>query len=92
MTNFLLPDEPLRFSAESLDRMLIHCTNLNASDITIQTNSPILAEIYGRLEHATQRKISNTEVGDVLNIIYGCCCIQKGSVFESFDSLDCLLP
>lgn len=71
MTDFLLPDEPLRFSAESLDRMLIHGTNLNASDITIQTNSPVLGEIYGRLERLTKRDISNTEVGDILNIIYG---------------------
>lgn len=71
MTDFLLPDEPLRFTAEALDRMLIHCTNLNASDITIQTNSVIIAEIYGKLEHVTKREISNTEVGDILNIIYG---------------------
>ena len=71
MTDFFIADEPLRFTAESLDRLLVHCTNLNASDITIQTNAPVIAEIYGRLEHVTRRTISNTEVGDILNVIYG---------------------
>lgn len=71
MSNFLLPDEPIRFTAESLDRMLVHCVNLEASDITIQTNSQIMVEIHGHLYQVTKRKISNTEVGDMLNIIYG---------------------
>lgn len=71
MTDFLLTDEPLRFTAESLDRLLEHTTSLEASDVTIQTNCPIIAEIHGRLEHITKRQLSNTEVGDILNIIYG---------------------
>ena len=71
MSNLLLPDEPIRFTAESLDRLLEHCVNLEASDITFQTNSEIIAEIHGYLHHITKRKISNTEVGDMLNIIYG---------------------
>jgi defect-in-organelle-trafficking protein DotB len=68
---YLLPDEPLRFTTEVFDRMLLHCVNLSASDITLQTNTPILAEIYGRIFPVTKRKLSNTEVGDMLNIIYG---------------------
>jgi len=68
---FLLPDEPLRFTTEVFDRMLLHCVNLSASDITLQTNSPILSEIYGKLFPVTKRKLSNTEVGDMLNAIYG---------------------
>lgn len=71
MSDFLLPDEPTRFTAESLDRMLVHCVNLEASDITMQTNAQILTEVHGRLYYVTKRKLSNTEVGDMLNIIYG---------------------
>lgn len=71
MNEYLLPDEPIRFSTETFDRMLLHCVNLSASDITLQTNTPIFAEIHGRLHLVTTRKLSNTEVGDMLNAIYG---------------------
>ncbi len=67
----LLPDEPNRFMPKDLDRLLIHCQNLNASDITLQTGECVFAEIYGRLYHMTNRKLSNTEVGEMLNAIYG---------------------
>ena len=30
-----------------------------------------MAEVHGHLYHVTKRKVSNTEVGDMLNIIYG---------------------
>lgn len=71
MNEFLLPNEPVRFTGQDLERVLLHCVKLQASDITIQTNSPIIAEIHGRIHPVTIRKISNTEVGDLLNIIYG---------------------
>lgn len=71
MSQFLLPDEPVRFTTEALDRLLLHCVKLEASDITLQTNCAVMAEIHGRLYPVTTRKISNTEVGDMLNAIYG---------------------
>ena len=71
MTDFLLVDEPVRFTAEALDRLLLHCVELEASDITFQSNANILSEIHGKLYKVTKRKITNTEVGDLLNIIYG---------------------
>jgi len=54
-----------------MEKMLYHCESLNASDITIQSNSPIIAEVYGRLMQITNRPLSNTEVGDLINSIYG---------------------
>ncbi len=71
MSNMLLTNEPVRFTQSELDRALLHCVQLGASDVTFQTNSPIMAEIHGRLYPATLRKLSNTEVGDLLNNIYG---------------------
>ncbi|PHQ80767.1 MAG: Dot/Icm secretion system ATPase DotB [Coxiella sp. (in: Bacteria)] len=65
------PDEPSRFESRSLDKLLVFCNRINASDITLQTNSPIMAEIYGRLYTVTKRPLSNSEVGDLLNAIYG---------------------
>lgn len=67
----LIPDEPARFTLKDMDRVLLHCTSHNASDITIQTDSQIMAEIYGRLYPITARKMSQTEVGEMLNGIYG---------------------
>lgn len=68
---FLFPNEPLRFDQTSLEKLLQHCNVSNASDITIQTGEPVYIEVYGKLYPITKRKLSNTEVGDLLNTIYG---------------------
>ena len=66
-----MPDEPTRFTPNFMDRMLEHSEKLNASDITIQTGEPIYAEVYGALSRITNRRLSNTELGDLINGIYG---------------------
>lgn len=72
MTNdALFPNEPIRLSIDSLNEILIHAVKMGASDITLQTGEPIIAEIYGRLLKITRRRTSNTEVGDIINAIYG---------------------
>ena len=71
MNEFLMPNEPTRFSSVYMDKMLEHAQKLNASDITIQTGSPIFIEVYGRLLKITNRALSNTELGDLINGIYG---------------------
>ena len=72
MTNMnLMPDEPTRFTPLFMDKMLEHTERLNASDITIQTGEPIYAEVYGKLLRITNRRLSNTELGDLINAIYG---------------------
>ena len=65
------PQEPTRFTHPDFDLLLAHCESLNASDITLQTNEPAIAEVYGRLVHLTHRKLSQSEVGDIINAIYG---------------------
>lgn len=67
----LMPDEPTRFNPVFMERMLEHTERLNASDVTIQTGEPIYAEVYGRLLRITNRRLSNTELGDLINAIYG---------------------
>ena len=67
----LMPDEPTRFTPMFMDRMLEHAESLNASDITVQTGEPIFAEVYGKLLKITNRRLSNTELGDLINSIYG---------------------
>src|ERR1700722_13802076 len=68
---YLLPDEPSRFDSKKMNETLVYCQRLDASDITIQTDEPMFAEIYGRLYPITKRHLTNTEVGDMLNAIYG---------------------
>jgi len=70
-TQFQFPNEPLRFSSNNLDDLLKYCTNINSSDITLQTNEPVIVEVYGRIYKITKHKLSNAEVGDLLNAIYG---------------------
>ncbi len=67
----LMPDEPTRFTPISMEQLLEHAERLNASDVTIQTGSPVFAEVYGKLIRLTNRKLSNTELGDLINAIYG---------------------
>jgi len=66
-----MKDEPTRFMQQHMDKMLEYTVGLKASDITIQTGEPIYAEVYGRLLRITNRKLSNTELSDLINSIYG---------------------
>lgn len=71
-TNFYMIDEPKdRIGPDDLNRHLAFLVQNNASDITIQTDEKIYAEVYGVLYQTTQRKLSKTEVSFLLNSIYG---------------------
>jgi defect in organelle trafficking protein DotB len=69
--NFLYENEPLRLTLADFNSILIHCSKLDASDITLQTNQPIFAEIYGKIINVTRRPLANNEVGEILNAMYG---------------------
>ncbi len=69
---YLMPNEPIdRFLPSHLDGLLACCSDNAASDITIQTNEHVVAEIYGCLHNITRRRLSKAEVGNLLNYIYG---------------------
>jgi len=68
---YLYPREPTRFESKHVDDLLVYAQHIQASDITIQTGSPIMAEIFGRLFPITKRDLTNAETGDLLNTIYG---------------------
>ena len=67
----LFPNEPTRFTKDDMDRLLVFCYKQGTSDITLQTNEPVIAEIHGKLVKVTLRKLNNAEIGDMLNLIYG---------------------
>lgn len=70
-SNFIYPQEPARLTIDNVNEVMIHCVKHGASDITFQTGEPIIAEIYGKLNKITRRKLSNMEIGEVLNAMYG---------------------
>ncbi|MBA3661639.1 MAG: Dot/Icm type IV secretion system ATPase DotB [Gammaproteobacteria bacterium] len=70
-SDILFPQEPVRIGIDAVNDILIYCVNLGASDITFQTGEPVMAEIFGKLKKVTRRKLSNTEVSEVLNAMYG---------------------
>jgi defect-in-organelle-trafficking protein DotB len=70
-TEFLFPQEPIRLTIDSMNDILMHAAKVGASDITFQTNEPIYAEIYGKLKKITRRRLANTEVGEIINSMYG---------------------
>lgn len=69
--SYLMDDEPQRFTKDEIDKLLVLCHQRNASDITVQTHEPVIAEIHGLLYKLTKRKLNNTEVGEIINYIYG---------------------
>jgi defect-in-organelle-trafficking protein DotB len=70
-TEFLFPQEPIRLTIDSMNDILMHAAKVGASDVTFQTNEPIFAEIYGKLKKITRRRLANTEVGEIINAMYG---------------------
>lgn len=67
----LFPQEPTRFSERDFDKLLEFCVDHNTSDVTIQSNDKVMAEIHGKLCRITRRVIKHNEVADILNFIYG---------------------
>ncbi|MBV6632826.1 MAG: Dot/Icm type IV secretion system ATPase DotB [Alphaproteobacteria bacterium] len=63
--------EPSRLSDDAIDDVFKWCFEIQASDITYQTGQPVWADVYGRIQPVTKRRLSPAEVVDVLNRIYG---------------------
>ena len=71
MPKLVFPNEPIFFTFSHLDRLLVFCHDNGASDITIQSGERVLIEVNGVLEPITSRALSQQEVSDLINHIYG---------------------
>jgi len=69
--HFFFKNEPVRFTKEQLDEVLMGCYQMGSSDITFQTNEPIFAETYGRMMRMSKRKLTQSEVSEFINNVYG---------------------
>lgn len=64
------PDEPPRFSGNDIEPFILWCVNANASDITIQNEDQVCCEIHGKMVKVTDRRLSKSEVSDLICAIY----------------------
>ena len=71
MENCRLQREPIYFTPVIYDELLEICGTNNASDITVQTNQEVFAEIHGKMYRVNTRKLTSQEVTDLANYIYG---------------------
>ncbi|MEO0393104.1 MAG: Dot/Icm type IV secretion system ATPase DotB [Pseudomonadota bacterium] len=67
----LMATEPSRLNDDAIDEVFKWCFEIDASDITFQTGQPVWADVFGRIQPVTKRRLSPAEVVDVLNRIYG---------------------
>ncbi len=67
----LWPGEPPAFEARSLDELMIWAYREGASDIRLQTNTPVLIQIHGRMRQVTSRGLTQAEIEEAVNRLYG---------------------
>lgn len=65
------PNEPPVFNKKDLNRLLTHCFNLKASDITIKTEEAVFVEIHGKLFRTTAKSLTKSEVQAFISEIAG---------------------
>lgn len=65
------PDEPLRIQEDHVDDLLLWCVKRKATDISIQTDRPIVIEVDGVLYPVTRRAMDSADLTNVLMRIYG---------------------
>ncbi len=65
------PDgEPSRLSREDAERALVWAADASASDIYLQTDEPMAVKIHGHVERVTSRRLSNSELEDLVGTLY----------------------
>lgn len=69
--DYYLPNPPQRFMRNDIDEILIHCEKLGFSDLHIQTNTPLMADIHGRKRRLMDRPLMAAEVNDFIIHING---------------------
>ena len=65
------PNEPLRIMEDHVDDLLLWCVKSQATDVSIQTDRPIIIEVDGVLYPVTRRSIDSADMANVLMRIYG---------------------
>jgi defect in organelle trafficking protein DotB len=67
----LWPGERPTFSRDCLDEFFAWAYRKDASDIRLQTHEPIRIQLHGRLLQVTRRTLTESEVEEAVNALYG---------------------
>lgn len=67
----LWPDERPTFTRDCLDELLAWAYREDASDIRLQTHEPVRIQLHGRLLRVTRRTLTESEVEEAVNALYG---------------------
>jgi defect-in-organelle-trafficking protein DotB len=65
------PDEPPRFKEDSVDGILVWAAAQRTSDVNLQTDRPVYAEIDGTLRRITRRALDASDMDVILRRLYG---------------------
>jgi len=71
------PEEPLRIQETDVDVLLKWCVDRNATDISIQTDRPVMVEVDGALSPITKRPLDSADMANILMRIYGADALAK---------------
>lgn len=66
-----LPNEPARFYGQDFNNLLLFACDSSVSDVTIQSDECVYFEIHGEQCQVTNRKLTNHELEELTNFIYG---------------------
>lgn len=67
----LWPGMPPAFGARNLDELMVWAYREGASDIRLQTNTPIFIQLHGRMRQVTSRGLTQAEIEEAVNRLYG---------------------
>ncbi len=79
------PDEPVRLREELVDALLLWCVMKRASDISVQTDRPVMIEVDGGLRPAMRRSLDSADMAAFLGRIYGADALAKLAAGRDLD-------
>ncbi|MGE0109796.1 MAG: type IV pilus twitching motility protein PilT [Bdellovibrionales bacterium] len=79
------PAEPLRMQEENLDGLLLWCVEKRATDISFQTDRPVVIEVDGVLYPVTHRPLDSADMVNILARLYGPDAIAKLASGQDLD-------
>lgn len=70
-------EEPLRITEDHVDELLLWCVKRGSTDISIQTDRPVMIEVDGALHPITRRALDSADMANILMRIYGADALAK---------------
>ena len=79
------PGEGAVFSRDTLDGLFEWAFRLGASDIRVETHKPVFVQLHGRMRQVTRRTLTEREVEEAVNRLYGAEGVARLKRGEDFD-------